>query len=140
VWTEFFHVTPGASGFNVGFIAQAVFGVITALVVTGAVIFWSRSLVWVVVASLNAIALLIGQFSIWYLAHGGPADWNVPLTRLDSLMVALGTFTTAGSGGITPQSEFARGLVTTQMGVDVLAAVVLFGLLVARLAARLRSR
>src|SRR5262249_46596857 len=136
IWFEFFSVAPDTSEFGPRLVAQAVLGVVSALLVAGGVILWSRSLVWMVLASFNAVALLIGQFSIWYLGRGGSDDWNIPLTRLDALLVALGTFTTAGTSGITPRSEYARGLVTTQLAVGVFAAIVVFGLLVARLAAR----
>jgi hypothetical protein len=52
------------------------------------------------------------------------------------LLVTLGTSTTAGTDGIIPHTEFARRLVTIQLGVDVLATIILLGLLVAKIAVR----
>jgi hypothetical protein len=46
----------------------------------------------------------------------------------------MGTLTTAGAPGISPRSELARHIITVQLVVDILAAIVLFGLLVGRLA------
>lgn len=115
-------------------IAQAVAGVITALLVAAWLIATSRSIGWVFAGTINAILLLIGQFSVWYSSYGTRANWSPPLTRLDSLQVSLGTLTTAGLAGITPRSELARRLITVQLTVDILAAIVLFGLFVARVA------
>jgi hypothetical protein len=100
------------------------------------VIVRSHKLIWVFLATLNAIVLLVVDFSIWYASIGTPANWTPRLTRFDGLAIALGTLTTAGAPGITPRSELARQIVTVQLVVDILAAIVLFGLLVGRLAGR----
>jgi hypothetical protein len=48
-----------------------------------------------------------------------------------------GGLTTAGAPGIVPRTDLARELITIQLAVDILAAIVLFGLFGARLAMRL---
>jgi hypothetical protein len=98
-----------------------------------------ESLLWVLAATVNAIVLLIIDFSIWYVSAGSAANWAPRLTRFDGLALALGTLTTAGAPGIVPHSELARRLVTAQLVVDIGAVIVLFGLLVGRLASRYAS-
>jgi voltage-gated potassium channel len=89
--------------------------------------------------SVYSVAFLIGLFASLYLGSGSPNDWSQRLSQLDAVTFAMGTFTTAGTFGVTPVSQTARGLVTLQMGMDVIATVVIFGLLAARLA-ELRSK
>jgi hypothetical protein len=91
-------------------------------------------------ATINAIVLLIVDFSIWYVSVGTTANWAPRLTRFDGLAVALGTLTTAGAPGIIPHSELARRLITVQLVVDIGAVIVLFGLFVGRLAGRSSMR
>ena len=93
---------------------------------------FARPVMWRILP--DGIVLLVLNFSTWYASIGTTANWAPKLTRLDGLAVTLGTLTTAGAPGITPHSELARGLVTTQLVVDILAAIVLFGLFVGRLA------
>jgi hypothetical protein len=95
-----------------------------------------RSLIWVMLATLNAIVLLIVDFATWYVSTGTTANWAPQLTRFDGLAVALGTLTTAGAPGIVPHSELARRIVTVQLVVDIVAAIVLFGLFVGRISGR----
>ncbi len=107
------------------------------------VIVWLAAAVWAILRessllaaigfSVYSIAILIGFFASLYLGSGSPDDWSRRLSQLDAVTLAMGTFTTAGTYGVTPMSETARGLVTLQMGVDVIATVVIFGLLAARL-------
>lgn len=59
-----------------------------------------------------------------YWAHGTAKDFSVSLTHLDAFYFALGTFTTAGTGNISPISETARGLQALQMGLDFLLIAV----------------
>lgn len=134
VWSEFLRVTPGTARTLPQIVAPAVLEIVVALLIACYVILSESSLVWAILATLNAILLLILDFSIWYISIGGTANWSPRLTRLDGLAVALGTFTTAGAPGITPHSEQARDLITTQLIVDILAVIVLFGLFVGRLA------
>jgi hypothetical protein len=113
--------------------------VIAGLVAAVWVILRGSSLLAALGLSGYSIALLIGFFASLYLGSGSPDDWSRRLSQLDAITLAMGTFTTAGTYGVTPVSQTARGLVTLQMGVDVIATVVIFGLLVTRLA-ELRSR
>ena len=136
VWWQYLTITPGHHRTPAEVIAPAVLEIVTALLIACYVILRYRSLVWVMLATLNAIVLLIVDFSIWYVSIGTAANWVPRLTRFDGLAVALGTLTTAGAPGIVPHSELARHIVTTQLVVDILAAIVLFGLFAGRLAGR----
>jgi hypothetical protein len=114
-----------------------------ALFAGGIVCIWLAAAVWAILRhssllaaigfSVYAIVVLIGFFASLYLGSGSPDDWSNPLSQLDALTLAIGTFTTAGTYGIMPVSQHARGLVTLQMGIDIVATVVIFGLLAARL-------
>jgi len=63
-------------------------------------------------------SLFLQLFSYMYWVNGTPREFSVSLTHLDSFYVALGIFTTAGTGNISPVGETARGLQTLQMGLD----------------------
>ena len=63
-------------------------------------------------------SLILQLFSYIYWSYGADGNFNVTLTHLDSFYVALGTFTTAGTGNIAPLSETTRGFQTLQMGID----------------------
>jgi hypothetical protein len=136
VWWQYAIVTPGHTRTPVEVIAPTVLEIVTALVIAGYVILNYRALIWVLLATLNAIVLLIVDFATWYVSIGTTANWAPQLTRFDGLAVALGTFTTAGAPGIVPRSELARHIVTVQLVVDIIAVIVLFGLLVGRLSSR----
>jgi hypothetical protein len=136
VWQQFLTITPGRSRTSAEIIVPAVVEIVAALLVAAWVIRRYRSLAWVLVTTLNAIVLLVVEFSTWYVSSGTTANWSPRLTRLDALALTIGTLTTAGAPGITPHSELARRLITVQLAVDILAAIVLFGLLVGRLAGR----
>jgi hypothetical protein len=136
-WYSFFTLEPGTSPTRPEIIIPAVAEIVTALVLAAWVIL-NRSLVWALLATFNAIVLLIGEFSVWYLSYGGAENWSPKLSRLDGLGLTLGTLTTAGAPGITPRTDLARSLITVQLVVDILAAIVLFGLFGARLASRLQ--
>jgi hypothetical protein len=136
VWWEYAVVTPGHARTPVEVIAPTVLEIVAALVIAGYVILTYRSLIWVILATLNAIVLLIVDFATWYVSTGTTANWAPQLTRFDGLAVALGTLTTAGAPGIVPHSELARRIVTVQLVVDIVAAIVLFGLFVGRISSR----
>jgi len=136
VWWQYLAITPGHTRTPAEVIIPAVLEIVTALVIAGYVILTYRSLIWVMLATLNAIVLLIVDFATWYVSIGTTANWAPRLTRFDGLAVALGTLTTAGAPGIVPHSELARRIITTQLVVDIVAAIVLFGLLVGRFASR----
>ena len=136
VWQQYLTITPGHTRTPAEVVIPAVLEIVTALLIAGYVILRFRSLVWVLLATLNAIVLLIVDFSIWYVSTGTSENWIPKLTRFDGLALAMGTFTTAGAPGIIAHSELARRLVTVQLVVDILAAIVLFGLLAGRFASR----
>jgi hypothetical protein len=136
VWWQYATVTVGHTRTTAEVIVPAVLEIIVALVIAGYVILRYRSLIWVMLATLNAIVLLIVEFATWYISTGTTANWTPALTRFDGLAVALGTLTTAGAPGIVPRSELARHIVTTQLVVDIVAAIVLFGLFVGRISSR----
>jgi hypothetical protein len=138
-WQQFAHLTPGTSRTLPEIVVPAVAEIVVGLLLACYVILRATSLAWVLLATLNAIVLLVVDFSIWYASIGGPANWTPRLSRFDGLAVTLGTLTTAGAPGITAHSELARKLVTVQLVVDILAVIVLFGLLVGRLASRWRA-
>jgi hypothetical protein len=138
-WQQFATINPGTARTLPEIVVPAVAEIVVGLLLACYVILRSTSLVWVLLATVNAIVLLIVDFSIWYVSIGGPANWTPRLTRLDGLAITLGTLTTAGAPGITPHSELARKLVTVQLVVDILAVIVLFGLLVGRLVSHWRT-
>jgi hypothetical protein len=136
VWWQYLTITPGHTRTTAEVIAPAVLEIVVALVIAGYVILQYRSLVWVILATLNAIVLLIVDFAVWYVSIGTSVNWVPKLTRFDGLAIALGTLTTAGAPGIVPRTELARHIVTTQLVVDIVAAIVLFGLFVGRISSR----
>lgn len=136
VWWQYLTITPGRHRTPAEVIVPTVLEIVTALVIAGYVILEYRSLVWVLLATLNAIVLLVIDFATWYVSTGTAANWAPRLTRFDGLAIALGTLTTAGAPGIVPHSELARHIVTTQLVVDIVAVIVLFGLFVGRISSR----
>jgi hypothetical protein len=137
VWHEFLTLTPGTSRTPTEIIVPAVAEIVAALLLAGWVIVRNFPLGWALASTFNAVFLLVGQFSIWYVSYGSATNWSPRLTRLDGLGLTLGTLTTAGAPGITPRTDLARSIITVQLVVDILAAIVLFGLFVGRLASRL---
>ena len=136
IWWQYATVTPGRTRTPAEVLVPSVLEIVTALVIAGYVILTYRSLIWVMLATLNAIVLLIADFATWYVSIGTSANWAPALTRFDGLAVALGTLTTAGAPGIVPHSELSRRIVTVQLVVDIIAAIVLFGLFVGRISGR----
>lgn len=87
----------------------------------------TRSLLRAVLLLILLISFVTWVFaSLYYFLIGMAGNFNVPLSHVDAVFVALGTLSTAGTGGITAHSEVARGLLTVQMFVDfsLLAAAV----------------
>jgi len=123
----------GQSGTSLFEIAGNVCSVVVALAF--AIVFVPRVPIrFALVFALNAVGALVGTFASAYVSYGTTRDWSSHLSRLDALMVSLGNFSTAGTAGITPRSELARALITSQYALDLVAGVVVVGLLVARLA------
>jgi voltage-gated potassium channel len=63
------------------------------------------------------------------LSLGDPASFTQPLGRTDALYFAMTVFSTVGFGDITPVTQFARLLTTTQMVVGLIAVGVVAKLL-----------
>jgi hypothetical protein len=72
-----------------------------------------------VIAVISTAVIIIQDFTLVYFNIGTVANFSRPLTRLDALYVALGNFTTAGTGNISPISEEARAWVICQYSIDV---------------------
>jgi hypothetical protein len=136
VWWQYLTIEPGHARSLPEIVAPTVLEIVAALLIAGYVILRYRSIMWVLLATANAIVLLVIDFSIWYVSIGTSTNWRPGLTRFDGLAIAMGTLTTAGAPGLVPQSELARHLVTVQLVVDILAALVLFGLFAGRFASR----
>jgi hypothetical protein len=95
VWHEFLTHTPGTSPAPAEIVVPALAEIVTALLLAAWVIVKNRSIAWAVASTFNAIFLLVGQFSIWYLSYGGGENWSPRLTRLDGryrMQVLAGTF------------------------------------------------
>jgi hypothetical protein len=78
---------------------------------------------------------VIADYSFFYYTCGAEQNWSIRLTHLDALFITFGTLTTAGTGDIHPRTELARGLMMSQMIVDILTVTVMATLLLARLGA-----
>jgi hypothetical protein len=92
--------------------AQAIaFGVVTII----AAVVLDMGKVRIVAALLWTWLLLIVDFSYFYWSHGTAQNFSEPLSHLDAIYFAVGTLTTAGTGGITATSSSARGLQLLEM-------------------------
>jgi hypothetical protein len=72
----------------------------------------------IVMLLLWTFSSIIVLFSALYWSMGTTENFNVELSHSDAIYFSLGTLTTAGTGGIWPTSELARGFVSTQMVSD----------------------
>jgi hypothetical protein len=72
----------------------------------------------------------IGAFAWIYWDSGSTQNFSIKLSHLDAIYFALGTLTT-GSGNIFATTEYARGVQTIQLVLDLalmgFAAGVVFG-------------
>jgi len=75
------------------------------------------------------VLAVLQVFAIAYYGIGTRSNWNMRLSHLDAVLVSVGTLTTAGTGGITPKSELARGLLVSQMVADFVVVTLLIGLI-----------
>ena len=87
----------------------------------------------ILLAILYSFAALVGVFSQLYWGYGTSSNFSTQLTRLDAIYFAIGTLTTAGTGNINATSEFARGLQTIQMMLDLALIVFAVALVMPRL-------
>ncbi len=86
---------------------------------------------WVtLIAAANVVLLLLATFVRMYWAYGAAKNWNITLSRWDAFYVAVGTLTTAGTGNISANSDFARRLLTLQMGLDFVILTFVVGIVI----------
>lgn len=85
---------------------------------------------------LTAANYILAIFSATYYGIGEANNFSRQLTRLDSFYVALGNFTTSGTGDIYPITEKARALVATQYGADMILITGLISIILLRLSHR----
>lgn len=83
----------------------------------------------------TAAVLSVFAYVYWLLSGLSPASFNLPLSRVDAIYFTLGTFTTTGTGRLTPQSSPAELLVCCQVVLGWGFVAVLIALLVPRAAA-----
>jgi hypothetical protein len=104
------------------------------MVVIGAAFSLARhgSVMEVLLATFMTVATVVQTFA-WLYLNTGPHEWSERLNHVDALFIAIGVFTTNGTGSIAAMSTYTRGLLTAQMTVDVVVATLLIGLVVARL-------
>jgi hypothetical protein len=123
---------------------ESIFGVLLLVSFT---LMWITATVWLArrddthllvlgFAAVNTVIFLVAYFATFYLSYGTRTNWNMRLTHLDALMVALGTLTTAGTGDIQPRSETARTLLTGQMAIDLVVVTVMSAFVLNRFVAR----
>jgi len=104
-----------------------------------------RGLRWSVLTlyTVFLIQYVIFIFAVLYysISHAHPGAFTgSPLSRVDAIYLAVGILSTAG-GSIGPKSEFAKLVVSAQMGVDVLIMGFVVAIVVSRFGAeRGRSR
>ncbi len=69
-----------------------------------------------------------------------PASFNAPLSTIDALYFSLTTLTTVGYGDLVPRSQTARIIVSTQLVLTIVFAIVIVGTVVAILGQRPSNR
>jgi hypothetical protein len=69
-----------------------------------------------------------------------PASFNAPLSTIDALYFSLTTLTTVGYGDLVPRSQTARIIVSTQLLLTIVFAIVIVGTVVAILGQRPSNR
>jgi hypothetical protein len=68
----------------------------------------------------NGASLLVCTYSILYFLNGSDQNFGSRLSKVDAFYFALGIFTTAGTGSISPLSQSARLLTSSQYTVDLI--------------------
>jgi voltage-gated potassium channel len=129
---------------------EATWAVITTLAIglaalTGLVVFQVRAIlaspypgIRAVEAVASCIPLFVLLFASTYfvLERLSAGNFSEPLTRSDSLYFTVTVFSTVGFGDITPKTELARLLVTSQMILD----VIILGIAIKVIVGAARSR
>jgi voltage-gated potassium channel len=72
----------------------------------------------IISALIGGASLIISNFAAIYWTYGSLGNFNEHLSKVAALYFTLGTFTTAGTGTISPVSDFARAIVSCQYVVD----------------------
>lgn len=83
---------------------------------------------------IGSVSLINFLFACAYYAIGTTKDFGQPMTHVDALYFDLSTFTTVGYGDITARSQLARGIVSTQLVIDLVLLLGVAGVLLSRLA------
>lgn len=121
-------------------IPSGIFDIITMMYSVTLPIFWAvqvarraRKFTWAVLGSLlYSFSATLVNFAALYWHYGTPPNFNITMSRLDSIYFALGTMTT-GTGSIAPESQVARGLVSIQMILDFVFVAIAVGIAITRL-------
>lgn len=116
--------------------AQAIaFGVVTII----AAVVLDMGKVRIVAALLWTWLLLIVDFSYFYWSHGTTQNFSEPLSHLGAIYFAVGTLTTAGTGGITATSSSTRGLQLLEMVLGLALIAFALAVVINRFAAGLNA-
>jgi hypothetical protein len=113
-------------------IGSAAILLLMAFVIASQVIRGTMSIRHIAVSALSMLLLLIFDAAIVYYSIGARGNWNMKLSHVDAMLVSVGTLTTAGTGGISPRSELARGLMLGQMVADFVVVTVAVGFVLQR--------
>jgi hypothetical protein len=81
------------------------------------------------IATISAV--LVG-FTFEYYAVGGTDNWSQGLDHVDAIYVAVGTLTTAGTGGINAKSDAAHLIQIGQMVADIVVITIMGALVLHR--------
>jgi hypothetical protein len=71
------------------------------------------------------VSITLASFSDIYLLSGWQ-HWSAHVHHRTAIGIAVGIFATAGPPGISPKTDFARGLLAWQQIVDIVLVTVLF--------------
>jgi Ion channel len=95
---------------------------------------------WTTLLVLYVFSELLLGFSHLYWNYGGGGNFSRPLSHLDSLYLAVGTLSTAGSGNISALTETAKRIQTVQMFVDLPLTLFAVAAVIAGLSAHVLNR
>ena len=91
-------------------------------------------------AAIFSLSQLLQYFAYLYWSIGNKTNFNQPLSHLDALYFAVGTFTTAGTGKLVATSDSAVRLQLIQMGLDFTLIAIAVTLLFMRFSMHLSAR
>jgi hypothetical protein len=131
IWESFFRQTRRPSGTSLDIVSLlAAVGAIS-LIFIGVRIRWTFLELFTIVG--NAFAVLLLSFATFYWNNGSTANFNLTLTRVDSVYFAMGTLSTAGTGNIAAISESARVAQVWQMVLGLILVLFAAGIAISRL-------